>query len=293
MKNGLRCIIILGIVAVICFCVGCGDDDDESKGDTKPVTLKDGVFLDAAAVEGLRYETASQSGVTDSEGTFRYQEGETVEFSISETVILGQAPAEPVMTPVDLVGRATYETHPTVTNICRFLQTLDDDSNPENGISVTETSGNYAEGITIRFDLSITEFEEDSSVRQMTGSMARSLVSVAEAQEHMKHTLLADTENPYVLKYVVFEEPDRIQVSEEDLCIEGFGVGDKISVSRTADGRNDGDYTVKKISAERFAVYVWTEIRVEENTIVSQGMSNSVSIKLTEGLSETLTASAY
>jgi len=38
------------------------------------------VFIDSA-VKGLSYETATQSGVTDVDGTFKYLAGEKVTFS--------------------------------------------------------------------------------------------------------------------------------------------------------------------------------------------------------------------
>ncbi len=95
-----------------------------------------GVFLDSA-VEGLHFKTATQSGFTDAAGTFFHMDGETVQFHMGD-VLIGEAPAEPFITPVDLIPGATDETHPTVINISRFLQTMDMDADPSNGIFIPD-----------------------------------------------------------------------------------------------------------------------------------------------------------
>lgn len=76
-----------------------------------------GVFLDSA-VEGRNFKTATQSGITNMDGSFSYMAGETVRSLIAD-VMLGEAIAKPVMTPVDVVPGAIDETHPTVINISR------------------------------------------------------------------------------------------------------------------------------------------------------------------------------
>ena len=68
------------------------------------------------------------SGITDGAGTFMYHEGESITFLVGD-IMLGSAPGNFIMTPIDLVPGAVDETHPTVTNICRLLQSLDQDGN--------------------------------------------------------------------------------------------------------------------------------------------------------------------
>ncbi len=162
-----------------------------------------GVFLDSA-VEGLYYETGSLSGVTDATGTFSYMDGETVQFYMGD-VLIGQAPAQPFMTPVNLVSGATDETHPTVINISRFLQTLDFDTDSSNGIFIPQSVVNEIQGRLIDFNISPQAFEMDADVGMLIDTIGaldsvyagRIMVSAEVAQAHMGETLagiLGDSE---------------------------------------------------------------------------------------------------
>ena len=71
-----------------------------------------------------------------SHGRFTFVPGETVTFSIGG-IIIGATKVKPVITPVDLVTGALDENDPAVTNITRFLITLDEDNNPDNGITIS------------------------------------------------------------------------------------------------------------------------------------------------------------
>lgn len=122
--------------------LGCGG----SSSSGQPVST--GVYKDAGVVSGLKYSTPSQSGVTDSNGKFKYVPGETVTFSVSN-VTIGQATGAPIVTTFDLVGIApptssfgiptnnpTSKKFQEAINISLFLQTLDDDSDPTSGIAI-------------------------------------------------------------------------------------------------------------------------------------------------------------
>ena len=54
-------------------------------------------------IEGLSYQTASQSGKTNSQGNFSYKAGETVSFFIGD-IAIGEAMANPEVTTFELVG---------------------------------------------------------------------------------------------------------------------------------------------------------------------------------------------
>ena len=160
-------------------------------------SLQEGVFLDTV-VEGIEYETATQSGVTDSNGTFKYHEGETITFSIAD-VVLGQTMAKATMTPVDLVIGAIDETAPTVTNICRLLQSLDEDGNLNNGITISTEIRNEVANRPIDFTQSTEDFGNDPDIEALFATLNalgiftdegdRTLCSAEQAQSHMKITL--------------------------------------------------------------------------------------------------------
>jgi len=176
---------LLFLCALFLVAYGCGGG-----GGGDGATNSQGTFEDSI-VEGLEYQTASRSGFTDANGIFEYQVGETVTFSIGD-IILGQAPAKAWMTPIDLVSGAVDPTDPTVSNICRFLMTLDDDDNPDNGIFINESVREDAKGRSVDFSLSIADFENDPDVQQaldslttLTSAGQRSLCSCGEAQIHL------------------------------------------------------------------------------------------------------------
>ncbi|WP_153039255.1 hypothetical protein [Microbulbifer sp. Q7] len=109
-----------------------------------------GIFL-AGRVAGLGYRTPSFSGITDSAGTFRYRDGEEVEFFLGG-VHLGAARGAAELSPFDLAGtapiteeaalRAALENHQRadaldlVSNMMRLLLILDRDQDPANGIDL-------------------------------------------------------------------------------------------------------------------------------------------------------------
>lgn len=87
---------------------------------TPDTSVKTGVFIDAP-VKGLTYKTATQSGVTNDKGEFKYITGETVTFSL-DGVELGSAVAQAKL-PVTLISTDGY--------VAQFLQTMDTDANPD------------------------------------------------------------------------------------------------------------------------------------------------------------------
>lgn len=149
--------IPLILMLVLCGCSGGGGSQsnvpagDNTTGNSSVLT---GVFSDSP-VQGLHFETATQSGLTDANGRFRYQAGETVTFSLGATTI-GSAPGAPEVTPLDVVGATDVDDAEArglmdrLTNILLFLQSLDRDQDPDNGIDLSglddrlETALNFA-----------------------------------------------------------------------------------------------------------------------------------------------------
>jgi hypothetical protein len=99
---------------------GCGGG---SGGSSTPTTYT-GTFVDAP-VQGLNYSTATQSGLTDASGNFKYQAGETVTFKLG-TLALGTVPATSSLNPLDLAGDNSLGSVSTkAMNIAMLLQNLD------------------------------------------------------------------------------------------------------------------------------------------------------------------------
>ncbi len=174
---------LLGIVGLLSSCGGGGGG-----GNSDPT----GVFIDSA-VSGIRATSHDRVNLTDVNGKFPYLQGAQVMFSIGDTVI-GLGLGAPIMTPLSLVPGATDETDPEVTNIARFLQTLDLDQDLSNGIAIDSSVREAAVGITMDFSQSIATFEanEQANVDLLTIGLpggSRTLVPVADAQLHLVRTL--------------------------------------------------------------------------------------------------------
>ena len=99
--------------------------------------LLTGVF--AGPTIGLRYETPTETGLTNERGEFSYREGEAVGFRIGR-LTLGAADGAPRMNLSQLVprvaGRIEMLADPGITNLARLVQTLDDDGDLENGLTI-------------------------------------------------------------------------------------------------------------------------------------------------------------
>lgn len=191
----LGAIAALGMVGMFAGCDNSNKEADSS--------VLQGKFVDSP-VAGLQYKTKTQIGITGPNGEFSYKSGEKVTFFIGD-IVLGDAEAEPVVTPVDLVDGATNQLNDAVTNIARFLQTLDDDDNPENGILIPDEVRDAAVGITINFKVSIGEFEDNPDVQATVEELTklrtagvRLLALVYRVQIHLAITLAnpdADTDD--------------------------------------------------------------------------------------------------
>ena len=111
-------------------CGGGGSSDNNGGSSTET-----GTFVDAP-VQGLSYSTATQSGKTDVNGTYKFKKGETVTFKIGE-LVLGKALAKPIVTPLTLAGD-TNVSNPSqkAVNIARILQSLDDNTSDTSKIVI-------------------------------------------------------------------------------------------------------------------------------------------------------------
>jgi hypothetical protein len=112
-------------ISIVALLSACGGDSGNS--------VQTGRFVDSA-VSGINYQTATQQGTTDENGQFKFQAGETVTFSIGG-VALPPVAASNLITPVEMGSTGDFSDAATVA-VARFLQSVDADSNPENGIQV-------------------------------------------------------------------------------------------------------------------------------------------------------------
>ncbi len=133
--------IVMSAIASLTL-AGCGGGAPASGSST-------GVFVDSA-VEGITYQTATQSGTTNAQGEYQYAAGEAVTFSIGG-VTLPSVAAKGVVTPFDMAGTKDVS-NPKVLNIGLLLQSLDSDKDPSNGISISVATIEALKGLILSGD---------------------------------------------------------------------------------------------------------------------------------------------
>ena len=177
---------------LVAACGGGGGSNDGPAA-----TIQSGVFLDST-VQGLEYSSGATTGVTDAAGTFKYEVGKTVTFKLGSVTMGTLTAGKAKVYPTDLVSGAIDETDPTVSNIVRVLQTLDDDGDPTNGIKITDavrakltTAINFAQA-KAAFTADGTVAAAMAAATALRTAGVTGLRSAAAAEGHFKSTLLAD-----------------------------------------------------------------------------------------------------
>jgi len=164
------------------------DDDKDNDRESYQIEAKTGVLLDSVVIN-IRYVSVgsdgetSAEGVTNEQGEFQYYPGDTITFSIGE-LTFPPATAKSLITPMDLAGTEDLDSAPLV-NILRLLQSLDENADLSDGIHISDVA--LESGQAVNFNLSIDEFAALSAVNDLLNT---SLVSVEDAKEHFRATLL-------------------------------------------------------------------------------------------------------
>ncbi|MBF0389204.1 MAG: hypothetical protein HQK71_03775, partial [Desulfamplus sp.] len=159
------------IMVSLLISIGCNSESEDF------VSTHTGKFLDAH-VRGLEYVSGVASGVTDESGIFTFQRNQNITFKlgsiqIGETVPVVSGlevgeflPDVWLFTPRNLVPNATNNRNLVVTNIIRFLQTLDDDydfydgvDNAANGIYISDAVRANAAKLDLSLDFTLSEAE--------------------------------------------------------------------------------------------------------------------------------------
>lgn len=170
---------------------GCGGGSAGSTTiatSTPAVTTSTGTFVDSAVI-GINYTTATQSGKTNARGEFSYLPGEAITFSIGN-VQLPAVTANTTVTPLD-IAKTNDVNHQVVNNILVLLQSLDEDGDPSNGITIPTGAAGQAT-LPISFDVSPAAFAFDPAVIKLvtsSGSVTKVLVSESVAKSHFQDTL--------------------------------------------------------------------------------------------------------
>jgi len=144
-----RLLTILACAAMLSACKGSNGGGPETG------------HLMEIGIEGVHYQTASQSGETDARGTYKYYPGETISFSLGDLQLARDIPAKPYLSPLDffkdsrqaLANPSTdsngllsqrpvvklLAANGEVNNMMRFLLSLDQDQSVTNGDGIAIT----------------------------------------------------------------------------------------------------------------------------------------------------------
>lgn len=118
----------------------------------KPNNIVTGVF--AGPIRGLRYQTPTSTGVTNARGEFEYREGEAVTFLVGG-LVLGTVEGAPRVNLAQLVNRVAGKIDrlhdPLVTNLARFVQTLDQNGDVETGVTIAPVVHEIIEPMVLNF----------------------------------------------------------------------------------------------------------------------------------------------
>ncbi|MES2265052.1 MAG: CocE/NonD family hydrolase [Pseudomonadota bacterium] len=167
----------------------------------------------AGPIAGLKYQTPSRTGLTNEKGEFHYRHGERVAFLVGGSTI-GYAVGAARLTLAHIVSRVDGNLHKLMdaglTNVARFVCSLDRDGNLDNGIDIAPKIHDIigARKINFRHDVSFAGptvdqvaafaadplvlglLEEFSRGGVFTGQAPRRLMSAAAARNEVRRNVL-------------------------------------------------------------------------------------------------------
>jgi hypothetical protein len=151
--------------------IGCGGGSSTSNEGT--------AFYVDSAVEGVTVTCGEKVSLTDNKGAFTYVEGKLCSFSIANIILREEGGITE--------GKSVFENNVTV---AQFLQSLDIDNNPSNGISISAEVIKMLENNEIKaLPSSNIELQSIVSTLQDEGtSFFGDFVTKAEAEVHLNET---------------------------------------------------------------------------------------------------------
>lgn len=227
--------LALSVAAIAVIMTGCGEGGGSSSAEpvvqeavqqNDLVALQSGRFIDSA-VSGLQYSCnpSGRTGVTNSSGIFTCNSGDLISFYIAQNFI-GSAILQDIVTP-----KTFYPNNEeAMINLAQLLQTLDEDSNPDNGIVID----NEKAARLLNQDL---DFEDRNFDDDVEGYLLESLVNGEAAHQHLENTLIvlnggsvedSGLEEPALAEDAIAEVDEGVDTpepeAEEDSLPEDLGI---------------------------------------------------------------------
>lgn len=171
-----RVIQVSVLVSAVLLFNGCGGGESA----TTPVTTTGTAFYVDSAVEGVTVTCGSIVSQTDRNGQFTYEEGKECTFSMGDIVLRREGGM--------YQDRVVIEDH---IRTAQFLQSMDFDGDPENGISMhAETSDIMAQNGIVN----VPETDQDlaeavSYMENVNMGYQGAFVNEQDARDHLERTI--------------------------------------------------------------------------------------------------------
>jgi cyanophycinase len=172
--RGLRLFATTALLATLAACGGSG-----SPPAADPPAALSGQLMDVVA--GLSYETSSGlTGQTDAQGKFQYRTGDRISFYAGE-LPLGGSDAAIQLTLAQVAGATASDA--STLNALQLLHSLDEDSNPANGVQLSTTTVNRLTNLSANLrPLSMSDSELQTQILDAVfGTGVRSLAIESQA----------------------------------------------------------------------------------------------------------------
>jgi len=207
-------IILLAIISIIIS--GCGSSSSTNENSNNINTNKVGYFIDSA-VSGVEYECGSLSGITGKNGEFNYNNSCIVIFKLGG-ILLGKINGEDInndnnVLPADLIGVQRDNTsNEKVIKLIQFLQTIDNDDNPNNNISIEEKTRKAFKECVLDFSKDETHTDE---IQEVITLINKQLVSKESALKHYEEVLesrfdiVIQKNDPIIKEVIITDEEEK------------------------------------------------------------------------------------
>ena len=280
----------LAVLLALPLFAACGGGGGGGTSPSPPPvrTFDDGVFIDSA-VGGLTYQSGSNAqGTTDANGTFTYENGVSITFSLGG-ITLGTLPdGKALVSPYDF-GAQQAE------NIARLLQTLDADGIHANGIDLTAAatalSGTVLDAST--FDTDAATFEAAIAPALETAlGIGATLIDAATAIANLDAALdtTFDVDEVADAVFVVDVPADGdVGIAVFDPLADPADTGSSVELFMKSDTLADGGFgttTVLDWSVDAQGVMTLTDPDVGQTLTITRtgGSIGLISIEITDGV---------
>lgn len=224
---------ITSLILVVLMLGACSSSS--SKEDPKYLSAS----LIDSAVEGVAFKSSTNDGFTGKDGTFIYSIDDAfVTFRVGGAYFgnfeLNNLHRDKKILITELVGVARDNSNDErVVNILRFLQSLDEDSNPSNGISISAKTRESLKDETLDFtDKSLNE----NDIKKAVEKVGKSLISKELAITHFEKTLNEEFGYKVNSQDPIFESKDLFSIKETDRFVGDIVVKDSTKVELSLSG---------------------------------------------------------